>query len=170
LAPARALTVAGYAAAGVSLRRWRGHPHVELLGEVGDLMPLYDRHRVFVAPTRYAAGTPYKVYEAAGFGVPVVASQLLCNQLGWVDGTEILAADADDPAAFAERIAALYGSPRLWHAMRSHAAARLARDNAPAHYRERLRDILAHLPHEMQPIREPLRSGRTPRLYPIAAE
>jgi GT2 family glycosyltransferase len=165
------LTVAGYTGPCVSLDRWRRHPDVELLGEVSDLAPLYDRHRVFVAPTRYAAGTPYKVYEAAGHGLPVVASELLCNQLGWFDGTEILAADIGKPAAFAERIALLYSSRRLWHAVRSHATARLERENAPGRYGERLRDLLGHFPPPMQPTREPLRSPRIPqRPYPVAAE
>ena len=165
------LTVAGYTAPSVSLKCWRGHPHVELLGEVTDLAPLYDRHRVFVAPTRYAAGTPYKVYEAAGYGLPVVASELLCNQLGWFEGTEILAADVDNPPGFAERVAMLYGSRRLWHTVRSHATARLERENAPGRYGERLRDVLGPLPPMMQPTREPLRSRRIPQHpYPVAAE
>ena len=171
LGPAARLTVAGYTAPSVSLKHWRGHPDVDLLGEVSDLAPLYDTHRVFVAPTRYAAGTPYKVYEAAGYGLPVVASGLLCNQLGWFNGTEIIAADVGNPADLAERIAVLYGSRQLWHAVRSNATARLERENAPGPYCERLRDVLGHVPPAMQPTREPLRSRRIPQHpYPVAAE
>jgi len=63
------------------LDRFRDHPRVTLRGPVTDLTPLYDSHRVFVAPTRFAAGVPYKVHEAASFGLPVVATDLLRRQL-----------------------------------------------------------------------------------------
>jgi glycosyltransferase involved in cell wall biosynthesis len=164
------LTIAGYTAPGVSLGRWRGHPDVELLGAIEDLVPLYDRHRVFVAPTRFAAGVPYKVCEAAGYGLPVVASELLCRQLGWADGTEIMAGDVRVPARFAGQIARLYRSPEPWHRLRTNAAARLARENAPADYRERLSAILAPLPPP-RAASVPLRPTLVPESrYPAAAE
>ena len=80
------LTVVGYTAPEVSLERFRDHPRVTLRGALADTEPVYDSHRVFVAPTRIAAGTPYKVYEAASFGLPVVATELLRRQLDWEDG------------------------------------------------------------------------------------
>jgi O-antigen biosynthesis protein len=43
---------------------------VRVLGAQQDLRPLYEQARVFVVPTRYAAGLPFKAYEAAAFGVP----------------------------------------------------------------------------------------------------
>src|SRR5258708_36516276 len=108
------LTVVGYTGAGVSLDRFRDHPRVTLRGTVSDLEPLYDSHRVFVAPTRFAAGTPYKVHEAASYGLPVVATELLRQQLGWEDGQELLAAEATDPAAFARHVVALQRDATLW--------------------------------------------------------
>ena len=171
LGGAARLTVAGYTLPEVGLRRWRNRPDIDLLGEVADLTPLYDRHRVFVAPTRYAAGTPYKIYEAAGDGLPTVASELLCHQLGWSDGTELLAADTGNAAAFAERIATLYRSRKLWQSVRSQAMLRLTRDNTASAYRERLREILAPARPLMQPRREERRSDRhrQPLCRPIAA-
>ncbi len=145
------VSVAGYTAPGVGLRRWRGRPDVELLGEVEDLRPLYERHRIFVAPTRYAAGTPYKIYEAAGYGLPVVASDLLCQQLGWTSGVELMSADAGSPADFADRIAAVYRSRRVWQALRTQALLRLARENSPARYREQLADIVGAARPQAQP-------------------
>ena len=165
------LTVAGYTAPGVNLGRWRAHPDVELRGAVEDLAPLYDAHRVFVAPTRYAAGAPYKVYEAAGHGLPVVASELLCRQLGWADGTEILAGDVSDPALFARQIADLYGSAELWTRLRANAVARLQRENAPAEYHTRLCGILEPLPTPARASPRMLRPTLVPEsLYPAAAE
>ncbi len=136
------LTVAGHLAPGVSLDRFAGDPRVTLLGEVEYLAPLYDRHRLVIAPTRYAAGTPYKVYEAAAHGVPLVASDLLRGQLGWRDGVEILSAPTGDAAAFADRITRLTQNLRLWGRLRRGALARLAAENSAESFRARVAAVL----------------------------
>src|SRR5262249_14438914 len=70
-------------------------PSVNITGHLSDLTELYNSARVFIAPTRYAAGIPHKVHEAAARGVPVVATPLIASQLGWTDGDCLLvAADA----------------------------------------------------------------------------
>jgi O-antigen biosynthesis protein len=97
---------------------------------------------VVIAPTRFAAGTPYKVYKAASFGVPVVATSLLREQLGWRDGVELLSAEADDAAGFAAKVVALYRSEALWTGLRDAAADRLLRDNGREAYVRVLRDLL----------------------------
>src|SRR5262249_4608399 len=58
-------------------------PAVRITGHLPDLMEVYDSARVFVAPTRYAAGIPHKAHEAAARGIPIVATPLLASQLGW---------------------------------------------------------------------------------------
>jgi glycosyltransferase involved in cell wall biosynthesis len=107
-----------------------------------DMAPLYDAHRVFVAPTRYAAGTPYKVHEAASYGLPIVASDLLCRQTGWEDGRELLAAPTTDAKRFAEQIIALYGDRVRWQRIRDAALARLVAENGRDRYVTALREIL----------------------------
>ncbi len=99
-----------------------------------DLTPLYDAHRLFVAPTRYAAGSPYKVQEAASFGLPVVATSLLAEQLEWHDNQELLAVPTDDPRGMAERIVALYRDETLWQRLRDSALGRLIAENGPETY------------------------------------
>jgi GT2 family glycosyltransferase len=136
------LTVVGYTGQDVSLERFHEHPRVTLLGAVADTRPLYDTHRIFVAPTRYAAGLPYKVHEAASFGVPVVASELLCRQLDWENGRELLAADVTNPHAFAGHIIDLYKSEPLWSSIRAAAAERVRLENDPARYRSLVGEIL----------------------------
>jgi O-antigen biosynthesis protein len=136
------LTVVGYTGQDVSLKRFHEHPRVTLLGAVANTRPLYDAHRIFVAPTRYAAGLPYKVHEAASFGIPVVASQLLCRQLGWDNGRELLAADVRDPDGFARHIVNLYQSKALWSSIRIAAAERVQQDNDPVRYRSLVGEIL----------------------------
>ena len=54
-----------------------------LVGEVDNVRPWYESCRIFVAPTRFAAGIPLKVCEAGAGGIPVVATDLVFAQLGW---------------------------------------------------------------------------------------
>ena len=35
--------------------------------------------KVFIAPTRFAAGIPHKVHEATANGIPCVTTELLAN-------------------------------------------------------------------------------------------
>ena len=128
------LTIAGYTGPDVSLDRFRASPRVTLRGAVANMEPLYASHRVFVAPTRFAAGAPYKVHEAASFGLPVVATELLRQQLGWEDGQELLAAEATDAAGFAARIVTLYRDEALWNRLRAATQDRLGRENNEPDY------------------------------------
>ena len=132
------LTIVGYTAPGVRMDRFEDHPRITLRGPVADLATVYDSHRLFVAPTRYAAGSPYKIQEAASHGLPVVATTLLADQLEWRGGEDLLAVVVDDAAAMAERLVTLYRDEALWQRLRDGALARLAAENAPATYRQPL--------------------------------
>jgi len=136
------LTVVGHVSGDATLERFRGHCRLTLRGEVADTEPLYNAHRVFVAPTRFAAGLPYKVYEAASSGLPVVATELLRRQTGWENGREMLSADASDPALFARQILSVYRDAGLWQHLRDHAAARLLAENGRDAYVKALRGVL----------------------------
>jgi GT2 family glycosyltransferase/glycosyltransferase involved in cell wall biosynthesis len=136
------LTVAGHVDPAISLASYRGNPRITLRGAVDDVVPLYDAHRVFLAPTRYAAGLPYKVHEAASYGLPVVASDLLCRQLGWQDGCDLIAANTADPAEFARRIVVLYRDATLWQTLRDNALARVRAENGRADYEAAVRQVL----------------------------
>ena len=124
------------------LDRFREHPRVTLRGALADLAPLYDAHRLFVAPLLVAAGLPAQVYEAASFGVPVVASDVLCRQLGWQADGDLLAGSTDDPDGFAALVVGLYRDGALWHRLRHAALARLAAEDGRARAAETLRAIL----------------------------
>jgi glycosyltransferase involved in cell wall biosynthesis len=132
------LTVVGYTAPGVSLHRFRNHPRVTLRGTVTDIVPLYDSNRVFVAPARFAAGIPYKVHEAAAFGLPVVGTSLLADQLGWRDAECMGAADIGDAEGFAARVIALHRDAALWTRIRTAALGRVAAELDPARFAARV--------------------------------
>ena len=136
------LTIAGYVAQGVDLSRFEHHPRITLRGPVADLAPLYNAHRVFVAPTRYAAGAPYKVLEAAASGLPVVATEVLRSELGWRSGQEILAARSDDPVSFAAGIVGLYRDEALWQSVCDGALRRVREDHDEAAFTRSVASVL----------------------------
>ena len=139
LGEAPMLHVVGYTAPGIDLSAFR-HDRIKLHGAAGELTPFYNAARVFIAPTRFAAGTPYKIYEAAACGLPCVGTELLRGQLGW--GDEMLSAPVDDAPAFARQIARLYRDEALWRALRESALARLAAENGFAAFNAKVEQVL----------------------------
>ncbi len=108
-------------------------------GRVDDLTPVYDRSRVFVAPTRYAAGIPLKVIEAAAHGVPAVVTPLIREQLDWEEDREVLV--GHDPEDFARKIVALYTDPDLFARVREQALDRVRKENGPQAFAAELERI-----------------------------
>jgi GT2 family glycosyltransferase len=127
------LHVVGHVAAGIDLSPFAQHKYMRLHGEMDDVTPLYDAARIFLAPSRFAAGTPYKIYEAASYGLPCVATSLLAGQLGWGEA-ELLTAPADDPAGLARAIARLYRDEALWLNLRVAALGRIEREHRMADF------------------------------------
>jgi GT2 family glycosyltransferase/glycosyltransferase involved in cell wall biosynthesis len=136
------LTIAGFSAPGIGLMRFRDHPRVTLRGAIANLEPLYEAHRIFIAPTRFAAGIPYKLHEAASYGVPIVATELLRSQLGWVNGMDLLSAEVSNPQEFARLCIRLYSSEELWTSLRESAMRRLALECNQSDYEAKLLAIL----------------------------
>jgi GT2 family glycosyltransferase len=118
-------------------------PGVRLLGRVDDVTEHYEQTRVFIAPTRFAAGLPHKVHEAAARGVPAVTTPVLARQLGWRDGVEI--AVGADAAEFAKKCIQLHSNETLWMRTREAALDAIRRECAPDLFEERLSAILASI-------------------------
>ncbi|WP_165842828.1 glycosyltransferase [Phenylobacterium deserti] len=114
---------------------------VVLLGPVGDLRPLYDAARVFIAPTRFAAGVPMKVHAAAAAGLPVAATPLLARQLGWAEGAALAVGEGAEE--FAAAVQRLYADPVHWTAVRAGALARIADDCDPKAFDAKVAAMLA---------------------------
>ncbi|MGY6285843.1 glycosyltransferase [Methylorubrum extorquens] len=98
-------------------------------GRVNDVTPFYDKCKVFVAPTRFAAGIPHKVHEAAVHGIPCVVTNLLAKQLAWQNENELLSADSAED--FAAKCLALYGSEKMWETIRQNALEVVGKDCSP---------------------------------------
>jgi GT2 family glycosyltransferase len=105
---------------------------VVFLGAVDDLSDVFNDCRVFVAPTRYAAGIPHKVHQAATFGMPSVVTPLLANQLGWADSREIMVGRT--PEEFAAASAQLYKKEKLWRAVREAGLRAVQQDCDPTQF------------------------------------
>jgi glycosyltransferase involved in cell wall biosynthesis len=117
---------------------------IELLGRVTDLGPLYNSCRIFVAPTRFAAGIPHKVQEANANGLPAVSTSLIASQLGRTDSVDIMA--ADDPEAFADACCRLYTDPHLWADVRSAGLQRVSHEASTETFRSAIRQVLDSIP------------------------
>jgi GT2 family glycosyltransferase/glycosyltransferase involved in cell wall biosynthesis len=95
-------------------------------GFVEDPTRFYERARVFLVPTRYAGGIPYKAHEAASRGLPMVASPLIASQLAWHDERELLV--GRDPEHFAAQCLRLYHEESLWERTRQAALFAIERE------------------------------------------
>ena len=137
------LTVAGFVSAELDLSWVRDHPGVNFMGPVTHLAPLFATHRAFVAPTRFGAGLPTKVMEAAGFGVPVACTDLLTRQMSWEHGRQVLSAPIDRPEVFARNVAKLLTDKKVWARVRAGAHAAVEAEFSPRHFREQLAHAVA---------------------------
>jgi O-antigen biosynthesis protein len=111
-------------------------------GRVNHLSEFYDRNRVFIAPTRFAAGIPYKVHEAASYGIPVVATSLLCEQLGWSDGDSIISSDIT-AKEFSDKLVNLYRNEESWTHISQKATEIIKREMSEEAFREKLMHLFS---------------------------
>jgi GT2 family glycosyltransferase len=116
------------------------HLGVEIVGEVDELRQWYERCKIFVAPTRFSAGIPLKVIEALANGLPVVATTLLVNQLGWSPHEPVLCADA--AADFARLVTDLANDERLWTRLSHASVDRVATEFSRTKMRQELGKII----------------------------
>jgi GT2 family glycosyltransferase len=117
----------------------------DLVGMRDDLRPWFEKARVMIAPTRFAAGIPLKVYQAASLGVPVVATELVARQAGWQTDRDLLAASEAD--RFADACIRVYRDKRLWESLRESAIERCRQDCSPNKFRDGVRQILDAIPN-----------------------
>lgn len=115
---------------------------VVLHGRVDDLAPFIDAARVFVVPTRYAAGLPHKAHEAAARGLPMVATPLIARQLGWAGWLP----HAADASGFAQACQRLHDDETAWQQQHQAVLQAVARDCSPAAFREALERAIGVVP------------------------
>jgi len=135
------LTIAGIGASPeVQAATARLGESVTLPGYVENLPMLYDTHRVFVAPHRFAAGVAHKVIEAMSQGIPCVISHLLAEQLEITDSSAVLV--ATDTHDFVEKTVQIYEDAALWQRIREDALQLVRERYDPDTMREQLKQRL----------------------------
>ncbi|MBE2293140.1 MAG: glycosyltransferase [Xanthomonadaceae bacterium] len=87
-------------------------PGIEVHGHLPDITAYMDGARVAVAPLRFGAGVKGKVNLSMAHGQPVVATSCAVEGMHLHDGVDV--AVADDPAAFADAVVALYTDRGRW--------------------------------------------------------
>ncbi|MGB8212636.1 MAG: glycosyltransferase, partial [Anaerolineales bacterium] len=113
---------------------------VHVTGMVEDLTPYYNRCRLFVVPTRYSAGIPLKMIEAAAYGLPAVVTPLIGEQLGWRENFDILI--GHDPKDFAQKVVEIYSNQEMFNSLRQNALERIREEYNPENFRISVGNIL----------------------------
>ena len=110
--------------------------NINFTGRLDSVEEMYNASRVFIAPTRFAAGIPHKIHEAAAKGLPSVTTALLAQQLGWQDTKQLLVADT--PEAYAAQCIKLYQDEKLWLDVRDAGLTAIAKDCSQETFRKNL--------------------------------
>ncbi len=107
-----------------------GSGAVRVTGYVPDVIPFFDRARVFVAPLRFGAGMKGKIGQSMSLGLPVVTTSIGAEGFDLRTGEHAMLAETVDE--FVAAIARLYRDDELWRAMssaaRRHIADRFSRE------------------------------------------
>ncbi len=110
-------------------------------GFVKDLLPYFEKCKVFVAPLRYGAGVKGKVIEAMSFGLPVVTTSVGAEGLGVTNGEHLLI--ADEKEKLAELITALHADGELWSRLSAESRQYVNRHYSQEAFTEKIRQALA---------------------------
>ena len=116
--------------------------NVQFLGRLDSITSTYNDRRLLIAPTRFAAGIPHKVHEAASRGIPSVTTGLLAKQLGWKHGKQLLVGDG--APKFAEQCVRLYRDEKLRRRVRSEALQSISHECSDEKFQATLRGLFSH--------------------------
>ncbi|MCL5023586.1 MAG: glycosyltransferase [Nitrospirae bacterium] len=113
---------------------------VVLTGFVKDLLPYFEKCRIYCAPLRYGAGVKGKIIEAMSYGLPVVTTPVGAEGLGADNDEHMLI--ADEKERIVEHILKLYNDKSLWKKLswnsREYVAARFSQDS----FREKVKGLM----------------------------
>jgi GT2 family glycosyltransferase len=92
------------------------HPNVRIQGYVEDLYPLFESHRISIAPLRYGAGTKGKVISSLCHGIPCVVTSVACEGMIGIEN-DIHLSIRNDPTEFAEKCVEIYNNQSIWNSI-----------------------------------------------------
>ncbi|NDG13164.1 MAG: glycosyltransferase [Betaproteobacteria bacterium] len=117
----------------------RKNASIRLHGVVGDLSEFFNDAKIFIVPTRFAAGIPHKAHEAAARGLPMVVSSLIAGQLGW-DHQLVKIADAAED--FAQACFDVLTDADRWDFQRHACLKRVAEECSAAKFEQAMLEAL----------------------------
>jgi MoaA/NifB/PqqE/SkfB family radical SAM enzyme len=120
---------------------------IVVTGRVEDLGAYYERARIFVVPTRFAAGLPWKLFEAMSHGLPSVVTPLIAGEMALPEdeGGFLVGENAAD---FARKVVYLYNNEFLWHEFQKRALDYIRSHCDPKSLKNQLAEILEDLSPE----------------------
>jgi glycosyltransferase involved in cell wall biosynthesis len=89
--------------------------NIIVTGAQEDLKTYYENCRVFIVPTRYAAGIPLKLIECFSYGLPAIMTPLIAEQMNIVNNQMIGVSDGD----FAQKVISCYNNENIWNTNRN---------------------------------------------------
>ncbi len=124
----------------------------KIISDPPDMGAVYQGARLMIAPTRFAAGIPMKVHEAASYGVPVVMTDLLARQLAW--NTRGIVGSPADPLEMAALVNTLASDRIAWEIAQETQLSLVEQDCDPAEFDAKIRRIVGELlkPAAQQPL------------------
>jgi glycosyltransferase involved in cell wall biosynthesis len=139
------VTIVGYWKPDVAVPECLRQDGIRMIGGVDDLEPCFANARLFIAPTRVAAGMPHKVQQSMAYGLPAVVTPILAEQLKDASGnaeTTFTAADftAD---AFAKQVMRAYADEAAWNRVREAALASIRTHANPEAFARTIEEISA---------------------------
>ena len=141
LLPDVRLVVAGRTSSQTFQQRFAQVPGVEFTGTVPDMHSYIRKCAVCIVPLRIASGTRFKILEAAALARPTVSTRIGAEGLEFLDGSEIMLAEA--PEEFARSVAELLENPFRRRAMGLAARRRVETDYSFSKLCRALEDTLA---------------------------
>lgn len=139
--PKATLYIAGNSSTSLAVKTPAG---VHLVGRVEDLGELYEKCRVFAAPTRSCTGVQTKVLGALSHGLPAVTTSITARRLRLVHERGALL--ADDTDEFARQIVLLHQEPDLWNSLSARAQDHVRKEFSLDKLRAQVRDLMAIVP------------------------
>ncbi|MBU1565772.1 MAG: glycosyltransferase family 4 protein [Proteobacteria bacterium] len=89
-----------------------GSADIAVTGYVVDVIPYFNKARVFISPLRYGAGVKGKIGQSMAFKLPVVTTAIGAEGMYLEDSYNAMI--ADDEELFAQKVIKLYQDQTLW--------------------------------------------------------
>ena len=118
-------------------------PNIILTGFVKDLLPYFEKCRVYCAPLRYGAGVKGKVIEAMSFGLPIVTTPVGAEGLGVSNDDHMLV--ADNAEGLADCVMKLYNDALLWDRISGQSKIYVEQYFSQEAYREKIKVLMERI-------------------------